>query len=234
MARFIPRGYIGAEQALVSVAKANNPERWRDDLLAPKEKEIYEQLGWNLNAELLGEHLRVMLSETERQDSAFVERLCDFEDAARSLRESLHAGEISARYLDENGKWHDFPAERWGADDGLDSLQQGVVWLDEGKDKVCRLILLKVNDLEVLCRSSGSNQKTNNNRVARRSISDAKAKQVFNAWRAERGNDFPTEEDDVRHMKQFGVSRDRVRTLRKNVKNRARGQPKNPRTNTRT
>ena len=173
-ARYVPRGHIGSEQALVLVAKANNPERWRDDLLAPKEKEIYEQLGWNLNADLLGEHLRAMLSEAERQGSAFVERLCDFEDAARSLRESLYAGEISARYLDENGKLHDIPAERWGADDGLDSLKHGVVWLDEGD--ASRLVLLAVKDLEALCRSSGSNKKASN-RLAQPTISDAKAEQ---------------------------------------------------------
>ena len=230
-ARYVPRGHIGSEQALVLVAKANNPERWRDDLLAPKEREIYEQLGWNLNAELLGEHLRVMLSEAERQGSAFVERLCDFEDAARSLRESLHAGEISARFLDENGKLHDIPAERWGADDGLHSLQRGVVWLDEGY--ASRFVLLAIKDLEALCRTSGSNKKAGN-RLAQRTISDAKAEEVFKAWRAQRGQDIPTEAEDSRYMKQFGVSRDRVRLLRTKVENRTRGKPKNPRINTRT
>jgi hypothetical protein len=226
--RYVPRGHIGSEQALVLVAKATNPERWRDDVLIPKEKEIYEQLGWNLNAELLGEHLRVMLSEAERQGSAFVERLCDFEDAARWLRERLHAGDISGRYLDESGKWHDIPAERWGADDGLDSLLKGVVWLDEGD--VSRLVLLAVKVLEALCRTSGSNKKADN-RLAQRTISDAKAEQEFKAWRDQRGQDIPTEAEDCRYMKQqFGVSRDRVRLLRTKVENRARGQPKNPRT----
>ena len=230
-ARYVPRGHIGSEQALILVAKATNPERWRDDMLIPKEKEIYEGLGRTLNAELLGDHIKAMLSKAQRGGSAVIERICDFENAARWLRESLHAGDISGRYLDENGKWHDIPAERWGADDGLDSLLRGVVWLDE--DDVSRLVLLAVKDLEALCRTSGSNKKAGN-RLAQRTISDAKAEQVFKAWRAQRGKDIPTEAEDSRHMKQFGVSRDRVRLLRTKVENRARGKPKNPPTNTRT
>jgi hypothetical protein len=189
-ARYVPRGHIGSEQALVLVAKATNPERWRDDMLIPKEKEIYERLGRTLNAELLGDHINVMLSKAEREGSAIMERILDFEGAARWLRESLHAGDISGRYLDKSGKWHDIPAERWGADDGLDSLLRGVVWLDEGD--ASRLVLLAVKDLEALCRTSGSNKRTGN-RLAQRTISDAKAEQVFKAWRAQRGQDIPTE-----------------------------------------
>jgi hypothetical protein len=198
-------------------------------MLIPKEKEIYERLGRTLNAELLGEHINVMLSKAEREGSAIMERILDFEDAARWLRESLHAGDISGRYLDESGKWHDIPAERWGADDGLDSLLKGVVWLDD----VSRLVLLAVKDLEALCRTSGSNKRAGN-RLAQRTISDARAEQEFKAWRAQRGQDIPTEAEDCRHMKQFGVSRDRVRLLRTKVENRERGKHKNPPTNTRT
>jgi hypothetical protein len=135
-ARYVPRGHIGSEQALVLIAKAKNPDRWRDDMLSPKEKEIYEGLGRTLNAELLGDHLRTILTKAEREDSAVVERMCDFEDAARLLRESLHSGDISGRYLDENGNWHDVPAERWGADDGLDVLLQGFISLEEGRHEV--------------------------------------------------------------------------------------------------
>jgi hypothetical protein len=232
-ARYVPRGHIGSEQALILVAKATNPERWRDDMLIPKEKEIYERLGRTLNAELLGEHINAMLSEAERDGAAVMERICDFEDAAHRLRESLHAGDILGRYLDENGKWHDIPAERWGADDGLDSLLTGFVWLDEGKYEVSRLVLLAVRDLEALCGTSGTNRK-GSNRLAQRTISDAKAEQVFKAWRAQRGQDIPTEAEDCGYMKRFGVSRARVRLLRTKVENRTRGKRKNPPTNART
>ncbi|MGV7215023.1 hypothetical protein [Bradyrhizobium sp. UFLA05-112] len=227
-ARYVPRGHIGSEQALVLAAKAKNPERWRDEMLSPKEKEIYEQLGRTLNAELLGDHLRVILSKSEREDSAVVERLCDFEDAARWLRESLHAGDVRGRYLDENGKWHDIPVERWGADDGLDALLRGSLWLDEGKFEVSRLVLLAVDDLEAHCRTSTSNRGMSN-RIAQRTISDTRAEQLFKAWRAQRGQNIPTEAEDCLYMKSFGVSRDRVRLLRAKVPNRARGKPKNPR-----
>jgi hypothetical protein len=85
-ARYVPRGHIGSEQALVLVAKATNPDRWRDHMLIPKEKEIYEGLGRTLKAEHLDEHIRVMLSKPEREGSAVVERICDFHDAAHWLR----------------------------------------------------------------------------------------------------------------------------------------------------
>jgi hypothetical protein len=78
----------------------------------------------------------VVLSRAEREGSAVLERICDFEDAAHRLRESLHAGDISGRYLDESGKWREIPADRWGADDGVDPILRGFVWLDEDKYEV--------------------------------------------------------------------------------------------------
>jgi hypothetical protein len=231
--RYVPRGHIGSEQALVLIAKAGHPDRWRDDMLSPIEKEIYERLGRTLNAELLADHLRVILPKAERDRPAVVERLCDFEDAARWLRESLHSGEICSRYLDESGKWHDIPAERWGADDGLGALLKGLIWLDEGRTEVSRLILLAVKKLEHLCRVANST-KAATTRAPQSSISDAKAEHVFKTWRAKRGEDIPTETEDYLFMREFGVSRDRVRRLRAQTRNRERGVTRKARKHPRT
>ena len=124
--RYVPRGFIGSEQALVLIARTSHPERWRDDLLLGKEREIYERLGSSLNGEFLGDHIKVSLTKTDRESGAVMERICDFEDAAHWLRESLHAGDLVGKYLDENGDWHDIPSNRWGADDGLEALLKGI------------------------------------------------------------------------------------------------------------
>ncbi|MBI5320803.1 hypothetical protein [Bradyrhizobium sp.] len=52
---------------------------------------------------------------------------------------------------------------------------------------------------------------------------------IFQTWRAEQRDGYlPTYNEDVAHMKQFGVGRDRVRDLRKKYDVRKRGE-KNPR-----
>ena len=157
--RYVPRGYVGSEQALVLIAKENHPDRWRDDLLLDKEREIYERLGFSLNGELLGDHIKVSIAKTDRESGLVMERVCDFEDAAHWLRENLHSGDLIGKYLDENGDWHDIPSKRWGADDGLEALLKGVVVFDEGRYLVSRLVLFSTNDLMAFVTSSVSSRK---------------------------------------------------------------------------
>jgi hypothetical protein len=153
--RYIPRGYSGSEQALVLIAKANHPERWRDGAMLDKEREIYDGLGRTLNAEILGDHLRVMIPEPIRSaNTDVIERLCDFEDAAHRLRECLHAGDLVGKYLDEDGAWHTIPTQRWAANDGLEAILSGVVVFDEGPHLISRLILLSVDELKTALKAS--------------------------------------------------------------------------------
>jgi len=66
-------------------------------------------------------------------------------------------------------------------------------------------------------------------REARRPVtSDAEARRHFEEWRKSRGDNIPSLKEDANHMKQFGVSRDRVRKLRKRdgVVNLSRGGPR--------
>jgi hypothetical protein len=58
----------------------------------------------------------------------------------------------------------------------------------------------------------------------RYSESDARFK--FREWRKERGGDIPSEREDIAHMKQFGVGRDKVRELRKTAPKLPRGKPR--------
>jgi hypothetical protein len=167
-ARYVPRGFTGSEQALVLIARTNYPERWQDDLLLGKEREIYERLGSSLSGEFLGDHTKVYLTKTDRESGAVFERVLDYEDAAHWLRESLRAGDLLGKYLDENGDWHDIPSKRWGADDGLEALLKGLVVLDEGRYLVSRLILFSTEELTALVTTSANP----NNAAARQTTKD--------------------------------------------------------------
>ena len=179
-ARYVPRGYIGSEQALVLIAKTNHPDRWRDDLLLGKEREIYEGLGFSLNGELLGDHIKVSIAKTDRESGLVMERVCDFEDAAHWLRENLHSGDLIGKYLDENGDRHDIPSKRWGADDGLEALLKGVVVFDEGRHLVSRLILFSIEDLMALVTTSVSPD----NAAAQRTSKDTGGRPAEYDWDA--------------------------------------------------
>lgn len=155
--RYIPRGCSCSGQALVLIAKASHKDRWQDNRLMKKEREIYGSLGQTLNAEILGDHLKVMIPESAlRENPNVLERLCDFEDAAHWLRECLHAGDLVAKYIDEDGNWNEISSRRWAADDGLEALLRGMVVLDEGQHFVSRLVLFSLNELEDLVSRSVS------------------------------------------------------------------------------
>jgi hypothetical protein len=200
--RYVPRGYIGSEQALVLIAKTNHPDRWRDDLLLDQEREIYERLGSSLNGELLGDHIKVNIAKTDRESGLVMERVCDFEDAAHWLRENLHSGDLIGKYLDENGDWHDIPSKRWGADDGLEALLKGVVVFDEGRYLVSRLILFSTKDLMASVTTSVSPHKA----AAQRTIKDKGGRPAEYDWGAVKNY-------MVALVKQFGVPEKKNRRL---------------------
>jgi hypothetical protein len=57
-------------------------------------------------------------------------------------------------------------------------------------------------------------------------IAEAAIERKFFEWRTSRGSDVPTYDEDVAHMKQFGVGRNAVRVLRKSAPRLQRGKPK--------
>jgi hypothetical protein len=61
----------------------------------------------------------------------------------------------------------------------------------------------------------------------KRHIAEAKIEPVFERWRKQQvAGSIPTEDDDFAHMRQFGVSREIVRELRKKHARKPRGRPR--------
>jgi hypothetical protein len=62
---------------------------------------------------------------------------------------------------------------------------------------------------------------------APRRLAEAKIKPAFRHWREQQPEGYiPTEDEDIAHMKQLGVGRDKVRQLRKGFPTRGRGEKK--------
>jgi hypothetical protein len=60
---------------------------------------------------------------------------------------------------------------------------------------------------------------------APRPLAESKIEPEFRSWREQQPEGYiPTEEQDIAHMKQLGVGRDKVRALRKNFPTRRRGE----------
>ncbi len=153
--RYIPRGYVDTERALIRIATIRNPERWRSEVMHTTERNIYEGLGRAFNSELLGDHLRVLIPEQEREaDQNILERLLDYNDAIYDLREALHAGDFVAEFVDENGRFDFIQSQGWGGDAGLEILCRGIAWLDCGTEAVSRLVLFKAETIESFARIS--------------------------------------------------------------------------------
>jgi hypothetical protein len=113
--RYIPRGYIDSESALLRIAKARHPDRWRPELLHEKEAEIYSGLGTRHNAQVLGGLLREQIPLADlKANEAIADRLFDFEDAVYDLRIALHAGDLIAEYCDERGEFGWIRSDGWG------------------------------------------------------------------------------------------------------------------------
>lgn len=216
--RYYPRGYIGSEGALLRIAKTRHPERWQQ--LHEKEAEIYSGLGTRYNAEVLGAILRQEIPrDALKADVAIAERLFDFEDAARDLRAALHAGDLAAEFVDERGEFGWIKSAGWGGDEGIWILFRGVVTLEDGW---VRLILFKIDAIDrfaVAAAPSSAKQE-------RPKLSVREAKQKFKEWRESRGEDTPTQNEDFEYMRRLGVSRDRVKLLRKEYPSLPRGKPK--------
>jgi hypothetical protein len=222
--RYIPKGYLGPEKALQRIAEIRHPDHWGTKRLISEEAKVYDELGAILNAEFLQEHLLTRLERASREnDPLFVERFADYEDAADDLRAALHASELFAEYVDETGRFGTIPAERWGAEDGRPSLLRGVIRLDEGDTEICRLILFKIKDIEKFARRPTTGVGHRNH--GRPSMSDTKATEELLKLREARGV-IPTEEEEVAHMRELGVSRGRVRMIRRALPRLSRGRPK--------
>jgi hypothetical protein len=101
----------------------------------------------------------------------------------------------------------------------------------EIKERAIQLLELSTGDLEDLfpgvsavkiktgLRHAPSDGSSSSRRIAKLAIEPQ-----FEKWRIQRGNDTPTVAEDIAYMRQFGVSRDEVRELRKKYPRRKRGE----------
>jgi len=86
-----------------------------------------------------------------------------------------------------------------------------------------RWIFVDRQSLESCCQLSPPQQDANA-APGKRRIAEAEIQKVFKDYRDSRGGDIPSEKEDIAYMKRFGVSRERVRELRKNASRLPRGR----------
>ena len=155
------------------------------------------------------------------------------------FRTKLHSGSIAAQAMERNtGRMFDIIPDAWATKPALHWLESGICLLPDEKGKVritterfpmfygpeIETIFILETDLH---RMIGPASKRKSRRPV---ISDAEARRRFEEWRKVRGDDIPSLKEDENHMRQFGVSRKRVRELRQGdgVVNLSRGRPDRP------
>ena len=151
------------------------------------------------------------------------------------IRTKLHSGSIVAQAMERStGRMFDIIPNSWATETALRWLESGECLLPNEKGKVRitterfdmfyipenATIFILENDLQRLIGPASK-------REARRPVtSDAEARRHFEEWRKSCGDDIPSLKEDANHMRQFGVSRDSVKKLRKGdgVVNLSRGR----------
>jgi hypothetical protein len=222
--RFIPKGYMGSEAAIVHIAKTRDPSHWTADRISPDEQAVWDGLGKTLNAELLDSHLRVLV---KKPDDTMMDRLCDFSDALAELIKALFAGEITAEFVDENGKLNFILKNGWGGNQGADILLRGVVDLVGGRRRV---VLLKTDEIDRLARSlppADPEQKGTGAATKGRALKrpTTEKRQIFKLWWESLNGRIPTRAEAIAAMKDRGINRDDTRELLKAYP-RPRGKPR--------
>jgi hypothetical protein len=156
------------------------------------------------------------------------------------IQAKLHSGSIVAQAMERStGRMLDIIPGRWATETALRWLKSGTCLLPDENGKVRittqrfdmfyrpehATIFIWESHLRPLI---DAERKGASARKARRKvISNAEATRLFEEWRKSRGDDIPSQKEDVSHMGQFGVSRRRVVGLRKGVgvRKRPRGNP---------
>jgi hypothetical protein len=159
----------------------------------------------------------------------------DVPSVQAKLRTKLYDRSIVAQAMERStGRMYDIIPDSWATEVALNWLESGTCLLpdEEGKVRITTerfgmlygpeiaTIFILESDLQRLIGPASK-------REARRPVtSDADARRHFEEWRESRGDDIPSLKGDANYMRQFGVSRDRVRKLRKGdgVVNLSRGR----------
>jgi hypothetical protein len=222
--RFIPKGYMGSEAAIVHIAKTRDPSHWTADRISPDEQAVWSGLGKTLNAELLDSHLRVLV---KKPDDTMMDRLCDFSDALAELIKALFAGEITAWFVDENGKLNFILKNGWGGDHGADILLRGVVDLVDGRRKPVLLKADEINSLAMSLPPADPEQEeagATKARALKRPTTEKR--KMFKQWWESLNGRIPTRAEAIAAMKDRGINRDDTRELLKEYPHLPRGKPR--------
>ena len=224
--RFIPTGYLGTEQAAVLLAELVAPANWQDETFLPGEHVLWNELGRKLSAEFIELsliELRERAKERNLDFSPMRTRWVDFDVAMRQLLKSLFAGEITAKCCDPDGEreLRSIKKDFWGGVHGVDSLLRGLVQTTYPR----AVILIEESAVrslaKLIARSDPSSSKPKMPKLSR-----AAEERTFKEWRDACAENIPTQDEDIGHMRQLGVSRDRVIELRKKHPSLPRGKPK--------
>ena len=168
----------------------------------------------------------------------------DGKNAARAeLRAELHSGSISTAVVSpSSGKTFEIRPHHWAREIALTWFEQGECLLTEGlvDPPLGRLygeerakIFVRQHDWQRLVAKQEVKQESvppHDPLPLSKSVSEADAIRLFDEWRESRGDNIPSEKEDIDYMKQYGVSRDRVRKLRQRsgVRNRSTGKRRLP------
>lgn len=228
MARFYPKGFIGSERALITIASTRDPQRWKPDAMVPEEQGVWDKLGPTLNATWIYDHLPYYVAETRRDGT--MDRYCDFMAALEELRKSLFAGEITAYFTHEDGRLDHIFKEGWGGDEAEDILLSGIVDLSGGVLR--RVILFKGDDVAKLAQSlppawsAKIEPRDNGNQSQTIKRPASEKREAFKNWRDSLNGRIPTLAEDIVAMRNVGINREDARELRRDHPSLPRGKPK--------
>ena len=147
----------------------------------------------------------------------------DGKNAARAeLRAELHSGSISTAVVNaSSGKTFEIRKHHWAREIALTWLEQGECLLTDGlvdpplgmlHGKERANIFVSQHDFQRLV-----SVPPHDPLPPSKPVSEAEANRKFDEWRERRSDNIPSEKEDIDYMKQFGVSRHRVRKMRQQL-----------------
>jgi hypothetical protein len=157
MARFYPNGYGSVESAIISIATARDPARWRSSAMLPGEQQAWRGLGVTYSAVALSSVIRENIDEASRHKTEWTHRCGDYAEAVLELRRALHSELLSAFFVDPSGALEKIIPSSWATNAGDEALWDGFTYIDYSPQGAWRaLLLIKEAELAGFLRAYGS------------------------------------------------------------------------------
>ncbi|HEV2572012.1 MAG TPA: hypothetical protein VGU72_09765 [Beijerinckiaceae bacterium] len=150
-----PPGYIGSVKAMLRIAKAAYPARWAKEAVTDAEAAAWRSLGVSIRGSEVEKHVYIQVPQPHPHD--LMNRIVDYREAREFLLDALASGAITARFVDEFGKFHSFDEAVWRARHAQEIILDGIA-----DELVLRIgdhhwlvfnsrILLSRSDVDQLC-----------------------------------------------------------------------------------